>query len=162
VAENDGDRLVEILLEEDPNLRLSRDVEHERAVAIFDIIQENSFALDGRDLGPYRLKLETLDNRLRFTVTGEDGACLEELQFPVGALRSVIRDYFTVCESYFEAVKIASPSKIEAIDMGRRALHNDGAEIVRRRLAPAIQVDEKTSRGLFTLICVLHIGGRRP
>lgn len=156
MTENDKNRLVEILLEDNLNQRISRDEEHERAVAVHDIIQNNKFVLNNYELGPYTLILSAIENRLLFSVIGQDGTSLKKLQFPINALRSVIRDYFTVCESYFEAVKYASLSKIEAIDMGRRSLHNDGAEMVRSRLTPEIEIDEITSRGLFTLICVLH------
>ena len=161
MTENDNNRLVEIHLEDNFNQRVSRDQEHERAVAIYDIIQNNEFILSDNDLGPYTLILSVIENRLHFSVLSQDGACLNKLQFPMSALRSIIRDYFTVCESYFEAVKYASLSKIEAIDMGRRSLHNDGAEMVRSRLTPEIKIDEITSRGLFTLICALHNGTPR-
>lgn len=161
MTENDNNRLVEILLEDSLNQRISRDKEHERAVAIYDIIQNNKFSLNDHELGPYILILSVIENRLLFSISEENGICLKKVQFPIGAVRSIIKDYFTVCESYFEAVKYASLSKIEAIDMGRRSLHNDGAEIVRSRLLPEIEIDEITSRGLFTLICALHNGTPR-
>ncbi len=167
----DRNRLVRITLDEDTLVRRSPEVEHERAVAIYDLLQGNSFALVGHDGGPYALHLGIQENRLLFDVRagdddgdddgdgdGEgDGGALERVVLPLGAFRNVIRDYFRVCEAYYEAIKTASPSRIEAIDEGRRSLHNEGAELLRERLARHLSIDEDTERRLFTLICVLHV-----
>lgn len=153
----DRKRLIQITLDEDTLVRRSPEVEHERAVAIYDLLEENSFSLVGNDGGPYALHIGIQENRLLFDVRSEDGAELERVMLPLSTFRNVIRDYFRVCEAYYEAIKTASPSKIEAIDMGRRALHNEGAEMLRDRLAKYIVVDEGTERRLFTLMCVLHV-----
>jgi len=150
-------RLVKITLDEDTLVRRSPEVEHERAVAIYDLLEENSFSLLGNDGGPFALHIGIQENRLLFDVRGEDETELERVTLPLSSFRNVIRDYFRVCEAYYEAIKVASPSKIEAIDMGRRALHNEGAELLRERLAAHIRVDGDTERRLFTLICVLHV-----
>ncbi len=150
-------RLIKITLDEDTLVRRSPEVEHERAVAIYDLLEENSFSLVGNDGGPFTLHIGIQENRLLFDVCSEDETELERVVLPLSSFRNVIRDYFRVCEAYYEAIKVASPSKIEAIDMGRRALHNEGAELLRERLAAHIRVDEDTERRLFTLICVLHV-----
>ncbi len=154
---HDRNRLVRITLDEDTLVRRSPEVEHERAVAIYDLLQGNSFALVGHDGGPYALHLGIQENRLLFDVRDDDDAALDRVVLPLGAFRNVIRDYFRVCEAYYEAIKTASPSRIEAIDEGRRSLHNEGAELLRERLARHISIDEETERRLFTLICVLHV-----
>ncbi len=140
------------------------EVEHERAVAIFDLLEQNSFRpLDWGEPGPYDLHLALSDNRLILDVkpNGQDAATVETLRviLPLRSFRSIIKDYFVVCESYFDAIKTASPSQIEAIDMGRRGLHNEGAELMRERLGDKVEVDKQTARRLFTLLCVLHIKG---
>ncbi len=165
MSQHDRNRLVRITLDEDTLVRRSPEVEHERAVAIYDLLQSNSFALVGHDGGPYALHLGIRENRLLFDVrpgddNGEgdgDGEALERVVLPLGAFRNVIRDYFRVCEAYYEAINTASPSRIETLDEGRRSLHNEGAELLRERLARDISIDEETERRLFTLICVLHV-----
>ncbi|WP_375594505.1 UPF0262 family protein [Algihabitans albus] len=153
-------RLVKIALDEQTLVRRNPDVEHERAVAIFDLLEDNSFAPVGDFAGPYSLRLSLSENRLLFEIRdGEDKGHLGTVGLSVTPFRRIVKDYFTVCESYFEAIKTASPSKIEAIDMGRRGLHNDGADLLRDRLKGKIEVDENTARRLFTLLCVLHIKG---
>ncbi len=153
-------RLVKIELDEQTLVRRTPDVEHERAVAIFDLLEDNRFAPVGDFRGPYSLKLSIAENRLIFEIRdGADGARLGTVGLSLTPFRRIVKDYFTVCESYFEAIKTASPSRIEAIDMGRRGLHNDGAELLRERLKGKIEVDENTARRLFTLLCVLHIKG---
>ncbi len=153
-------RLVKIALDEQTLVRRNPDVEHERAVAIFDLLEDNSFAPVGDFAGPYSLRLSLSENRLLFEIRdGEDKSHLGTVGLSVTPFRRIVKDYFTVCESYFEAIKTASPSKIEAIDMGRRGLHNDGADLLRDRLKGKIEVDENTARRLFTLLCVLHIKG---
>ncbi len=158
--ENGGtSRLVNISLDERTVVRRSADVEHERAVAIFDLLEDNHFALAGAPAGPYCLHLSVQENRLLFDVRDEADQPIETVALPLTPFRRIVKDYFTVCESYFDAIKTASPSKIEAIDMGRRGLHNEGSEILRERLDGRIDVDFDTARRLFTLLCVLHIRG---
>ncbi len=150
-------RLIRITLDENSLVRRSPEVEHERAVAIYDLLEENSFALVGHDGGPYAIHIGIQEGRLQFDVHDADDAPLERVVLPLSTFRNVIRDYFTVCEAYYEAIKTASPSRIEAIDMGRRSLHNEGADLLRERLARRITFDPDTERRLFTLICVLHV-----
>lgn len=150
-------RIVNLTLDERSVLRRNPDVEHERAVAIFDLLEENSFAPVGHAGGPYSLTLSIEDNRLVFDITDETDTALDRLQLPLTGFRSVVRDYFMICESYYDAIKHASPSRLEAIDMGRRGVHNEGAELLRQRLAEKIVVDMGTARRLFTLVCVLHL-----
>ncbi len=152
-------RLVAITLDEKTLSNASADVDHERKVAIFDLLEENSFALVGHDDGPYALHLSIADRRLVFAVrNGEDTECATII-LSLSPLRKIVRDYFMICESYFQAIKTAPPSRIEAIDMGRRGLHNEGSRVLMERLDGKIEVDFDTARRLFTLICVLHWKG---
>lgn len=150
-------RIVNLNLDERSVLRRNPDVEHERAVAIFDLLEENSFAPVGHDGGPYSLTLAIEDNRLAFDIRDETDAALDRVLLPLTGFRSVVRDYFMICESYYDAIKHASPSRLEAIDMGRRGVHNEGAELLRQRLVEKVIVDMGTARRLFTLVCVLHL-----
>ncbi len=150
-------RIVTLNLDEKSVLRRNPDVEHERAVAIFDLLEENSFAPVGHDGGPYGLTLAIEDNRLAFDIRDENEAALDRVLLPLTGFRSVVRDYFMICESYYDAIKHASPSRLEAIDMGRRGVHNEGAELLRQRLVEKVIVDLGTARRLFTLVCVLHL-----
>ena len=152
-------RIAKIELDERTVVRRNPDVEHERAVAIFDLLEENSFALCGDFVGPYHLHLGIEENRLVFDIRGTAGNPLNKLQLPLTPFRTIVKDYFTVCESYYAAIKRSSPSQIEALDMGRRALHDEGSQLLRERLEGKIELDANTSRRLFTLICVLHIRG---
>jgi len=152
-------RLVNISLDERTVVRRNADVEHERAVAIFDLLEGNHFALAGDRAGPFSLHLSVQENRLLFDVRDEAEQPIETVMLPLAPFRRIVKDYFVVCESYFDAIKTASPSKIEAIDMGRRGLHNEGSEILRERLNGRIELDFDTARRLFTLLCVLHIRG---
>ncbi len=156
---DDSRRLVDVVLDETSVVRRSAEVEHERAVAIFDILEDNDFALTGGAAGPYRLSIGIEENRLSLNVRDGDDGELAHVRVPLAPFRSVIRDYFTVCEAYYEAIKSATRARIEAIDMGRRGLHDEGADILRQRLAPNISVDDNTARRLFTLVCVLHVRG---
>jgi uncharacterized protein (UPF0262 family) len=135
----------------------SRDVEHERQVAIFDLLESNYFQPEGAGGGPYDLSIALVDNRLALSVTGPDYS--RRLLLSLSPLRAVIRDYFLICESYYEAIRRLSPGQIEAIDMGRRGLHNDGSERLRERLEGKIATDLDTARRLFTLICALYRRG---
>jgi uncharacterized protein (UPF0262 family) len=152
-----GARIIEIRLDAASIVRWSREVEHERQVAVFDLLERNSFRLVNDFPGPYRVELSLRESNLIFALA--DGAGREQAEITVSMrpFRRLIKDYFLICDSYFQAIKNASPSRIEAIDMGRRGLHNEGAEKLRDALADKIQVDDETARRLFTLICVLHI-----
>ena len=140
------------------------EIEQERKVAIFDLMEDNSFALpprEGKELpdGPYRLRLGIAEKRLVFDIATEDGDRAGEFHLSLGPFRQVVKDYFQICESYFDAVKKLPPSQIEAIDMARRGIHNEGARVLQERLDGKAEVDLDTARRLFTLICVLHWGG---
>lgn len=152
-------RLTAITFDSASISRANANVEHEREVAIYDLIDENSFALDGRDDGPYTLTLGIAQDRLVFTVGSEavDGEVLHILS--LSPFRKIIKDYFLVCTTYYEAIRSAPPSKIQAIDMGRRALHDEGSRLLIERLAGKITIDHGTARRLFTLICTLHWKG---
>jgi len=153
------DRLVDVVLDESIG-RSTPDVEHERAVAIFDLIEENSFRPVGDEAGgPYRLHLSLVESRLVMAVNRENGDPVITHILSLTPLRRVVKDYFMICESYFEAIKASSPSQIEAIDMGRRGLHNEGSQTLMDRLSGKIEVDFDTARRLFTLVCVLHWRG---
>jgi len=152
-------RLVDVRLDETTFVRRRPEVEHERAVAIFDLLEENRFRLKGAR-GPYTLYLGVEDDRLVLDVRTEDGHPLHRFTFSTKPLRRIVKDYFLICESYYSAIKSgASPSRIESIDMGRRGLHNEGGEVLRERLTGKIEMDLDTARRLFTLVCVLHIKG---
>ncbi|GAA0597005.1 UPF0262 family protein [Paenochrobactrum glaciei] len=152
-------RLIDVELDESIG-RSTPDIEHERAVAIFDLIEENSFRPVGDEIGgPYKLRLSLLEKRLIFTISRECGELVATHILSLTPLRRVVRDYFMICESYYEAIRSATPSKIEAIDMGRRGLHNEGSQTLQSRLEGKIEVDFITARRLFTLVCVLHWRG---
>jgi len=150
-------RLVGITLDERTVIRRNADIEHERAVAIFDLLEENAFRPLGVPPGPFHLHLSIEENRLVLGIETPDRQPLDRVTLPLQTFRKTVRDYFLICESYYEAIRKLSPSQIEAIDMGRRGLHNEAAELLRERLADRIEVDAQTARRLFTLICVLHI-----
>ena len=140
------------------------EIEQERKVAIFDLLEDNSFALPPRDgkvipEGPYNLNLAIRDKRLVFDIKTEDDAEVGEFHLSLGPFRQTVKDYFQICESYFDAVKKLPPSQIEAIDMARRGIHNEGARVLQERLEGKAAIDIDTARRLFTLICVLHWGG---
>ncbi len=157
----DNQRIVKITLDEKSVVRRNADIEHERKVAIFDILDLNSFSIVGQDeKGPFSLHLSIEDNRLIFDIRADnDETILLRLPLPAIIFRKIIKDYFHVCGSYFDAIKTATPSKIEAIDMGRRGLHNEGTDLLLERLEDKVTTDFDTARRLFTLICVLHIRG---
>ncbi len=139
------------------------EIEQERKVAIFDLLEDNSFALPKREGkavpdGPYRLGLAIREGRLVFDMATEAAEKVGEFHLSLGPFRQVVKDYFQICESYFEAVKRLPPSQIEAIDMARRGIHNEGARVLQERLEGKAEVDIDTARRLFTLICVLHWG----
>jgi uncharacterized protein (UPF0262 family) len=152
-------RLVKVTLDEESIGRSSREIEHERAVAIYDLLEENSFYPVGHEGGPYALQLSIADNRLVFDVKLADGAPVVAHHLSLSPLRRIVKDYFLICESYYAAIRTSSPSQIEAIDMGRRGLHNEGSELLMQRLDGKIAIDVDTARRLFTLICVLYWKG---
>lgn len=143
--------------------RATPDVEHERAVAVFDLIEENSFLPKGDPMGdtggPYKLKLSIVEKRLVLDIARQDDSAVIAHVLSLTPFRKVIKDYFLICESYYEAIKNSSPAQIEAIDMGRRGLHNEGSQTLMDRLSDKIELDFDTARRLFTLICVLHWRG---
>jgi uncharacterized protein (UPF0262 family) len=151
--------LVKVTLDEGSIGRSSPDIEHERAVAIYDLIEDNAFAPVGHDGGPYALQLSIQENRLVFDIRLDDGTPVMAHLLSLTPLRKIVKDYFLICDSYYKAIRTATPSQIEAIDMGRRGLHNEGSELLRERLKEKIEVDFDTARRLFTLICVLHWKG---
>ena len=152
-------RLVKVVLDEDSIGPGNRDVEQERAIAIYDLVEENAFAPVGHEGGPYRLKLQVLGNRLVFDIRTEDDQPVVAHHLSLSPFRRIVKDYFLVCENYYQAIRTATPSQIEAIDMGRRGLHNEGSELLIERLKHKITVDFDTARRLFTLITVLHWKG---
>ena len=157
-AANGQDRIVSLTLDEASIRRAAPDVEHERAVAIYDLIEENSFSVRDRP-GPYRLVLGLVENRLVLDINTESGDPLVKHALSLSPFRKVVKDYFMVCDSYHQAIRSGSPSRIEAIDMGRRALHNEGSQILKDRLDGKVDLDFDTARRLFTLICALHWRG---
>ena len=153
-------RLCNVQLDEKTLVRRKPEVEHERAIAIYDLLVENYFCPVGDYVGPYSLHISLVENRLVLDIRSEDDITRQtEVVLPVTPFRAVVKDYFLICESYYTAIKKSTPSQIEAIDMGRRGLHNEGSEILRERLAGKIEVDLETARRLFTLVCILHIRG---
>ena len=156
-------RICHIEIDERGLSRPTAQIEQERRVAIFDLLEENNFGLpvrEGREVppGPYRLGLAIREGRLVFDISTESGGRIGEFHLSLGPFRQVVKDYFQICESYFDAVKRLPPSQIEAIDMARRGIHNEGARVLQERLEGKAEVDTDTARRLFTLICVLHWG----
>jgi uncharacterized protein (UPF0262 family) len=151
-------RIIDIVLDEESVARRAPEVEHERAVALFDLIEENDFALVGTP-GPYRLRIGIFEQRLVFDVRDEGDNKLRDIVLSLTPFRKVVKDYFLICESYYQAIRTAMPSQIEAIDMGRRGLHDEGSRLLMDRLYGKVEVDFDTARRLFTLICVLHWKG---
>jgi len=154
-----ANKLIDVELDETIG-RSTPDVEHERAVAIFDLIEENSFApVDDPGRGPYRLKLSLAEQKLVFQIARENGEAVITHILSLTPFRRIVKDYYLICESYYAAIRSSTPSQIEAIDMGRRGLHNEGSETLQKRLDGKIDIDFNTARRLFTLICVLHWRG---
>jgi uncharacterized protein (UPF0262 family) len=158
------DRIAAINIDDGGLAPPTAQIEQERRVAIFDLLEENSFALpqDGpraHVAGPYHLSLAIRERRLVFEITTEAAAPAAEFHLALGPFRQVVRDYFQICESYFDAVKNLPPGQIEAIDMARRGIHDEGARVLQERLEGKALLDHATARRLFTLICVLHFGG---
>ena len=153
--------IVKIQLDEKSFLRRRPEVEHEREVALFDLLEENVFNLkgEGAPQGPFHLKLALAEDRLIFQVNDTNDSLCHEIVLGTRPFRMAIKDYFVVCESYFDAIRALSSSQIESIDMGRRALHNEGAQMLRERMAEHVDMDVGTSRRFFTLLCILHMRG---
>lgn len=152
-------RLIDVELDESIG-RAAPDVEHERNVAIFDLIEENSFApVNDAGGGPYKLKLSLLDAKLIFAISRENGDAVVTHILSLTPFRRIVKDYYLICESYYDAIRTSSPAQIEAIDMGRRGLHNEGSQTLLDRLDGKIDIDFDTARRLFTLVCVLHWRG---
>ena len=155
----DPNRLVAITIDEASIGRSTRDVEHERAVAIYDLLEENSFAPVGHGDGPYKLNLGIKENRLVFDIRLASGDPVVAHLLSLTPFKRIVKDYFLICDSYYAAIRTATPDRIEAIDMGRRGLHNEGSQTLMDRLAGKIDIDFDTARRLFTLVCVLHWRG---
>ncbi|MFS4437707.1 UPF0262 family protein [Paracoccaceae bacterium GXU_MW_L88] len=161
---SDTNRISDVTLDETGLPVPTPEIAQERKVAIFDLLEENSFAplaKEGQEIppGPYHLSLAVRDKRLVMSIAPEAGGDPAELHLSLSPFRQVIKDYFAICASYFDAVKNLPPSKIEAIDMARRGIHNEGSRILMERLEGKVELDHDTARRLFTLICVLHFKG---
>jgi uncharacterized protein (UPF0262 family) len=150
-------RLEKVDLDEDSLAAASRDQEQERQIAIFDLLEANYFKPEGGDAGPYELKMGLAENRLLLDIRGP--AYERRHILSLSPFRGLIKDYFMICESYYEAIRNSTPAQIEALDMGRRGLHNEASELLRTRLAGKVETDLDTARRLFTLICALHWRG---
>lgn len=158
------DRIIALDLDEASLSTAHPDAAHERKVAIYDLLQSNSFKLvpkeDGRAYnGPYKVHLRLIERRLQFHIRDETDNDLYTFLLSLTPLKRVIKDYFLICDSYYEAIRTATPSQIEAVDMGRRGLHNEGSELLLERLEGKVEIDHDTSRRLFTVICALHNTG---
>ncbi|MFY9212393.1 MAG: UPF0262 family protein [Aestuariivita sp.] len=157
-------RIIEIELDDSGLPAPTPEIEQERKVAIFDLLEDNTFVLPKRDdrpvpEGPYKMHLAIWEKRLVFDLLTEADDKAAEFHLSLSPFRQVVKDYYQICESYFEAVKTMPPSQIETIDMARRGIHNEGSRVLQERLAGKAEIDTDTARRLFTLICVLHFGG---
>lgn len=164
MADTSQSRLVDLVLDEKTIGRANADIEHERAVAIFDLLEENSFHPVGAETAEdtsdeYKLTLGVIDQRLVFAIRNTQDVDVATHILSLSPFRRIVKDYYQICESYYEAIRSATPGQIEAIDMARRGLHNEGSETLQERLAGKIEIDFDTARRLFTLICVLHWRG---
>jgi len=151
-------RLIAVEIDDETLAASGPDAEHERRVAIFDLIEANSFELEGVERGPYQLRLSMQEKKLVFDIRDETAEPVHAFILSMTPFRGVIRDYFMICESYYDAIRNSTPHQIEAIDMARRGVHNEGSELLAGRLEGKVKVDFDTSRRLFTLICALHAG----
>jgi uncharacterized protein (UPF0262 family) len=152
-------RIVAVTLDEESIGRSGPDIEHERAIAIYDLVEKNLFAPDGAGTGPFALHLAITGNRLMFDIRREDGTPVVAHLLSLTPFRRIVKDYFMICDSYYQAIRTATPDKIEAIDMGRRGIHDEGSRTLMERLKGKVTLDFETARRLFTLICVLHWKG---
>jgi len=158
MAEDDRKRLAEIILDEGTIGRSTPNIEHERAIAIYDLKEDSHFVVDGHDGGPYVLTLLIQENRLVFDIADNGQRVMTHL-LSLTPFRRIVRDYYMICDSYYSAIRTASPQQIETIDMARRGVHNEGADILIERLKGKVTLDADTARRLFTLISVLHWKG---
>jgi uncharacterized protein (UPF0262 family) len=152
-------RIVAVTLDEESIGRSGPDIEHERAIAIYDLIEQNLFAPEGVDGGPFTLHLSITGNRLAFDIRREDSSPVVAHLLSLTPFRRIVKDYFMICDSYYQAIRTATPDRIEAIDMGRRGIHDEGSRTLQERLKGKVRIDFETARRLFTLICVLHWKG---
>jgi len=150
------DRLSDVFLDEATIPRGATDLDHERAVAIFDLIEENSFGVPGRDDGPYTLTISQEESKLTLDVRSGDGEQAASIIVSMTPFRPLLKDYFLVCETYYAAIRTASPRQIEAIDRERTKLHNEGAELMAQRLSEKVSIDQGTARRIFTLVSTLR------
>ncbi len=155
----DDRRIAAVTLDEHTVVRRNADIEHERATAIADLLEDNSFAPVSGRRGPFDLHLAIKENRLNLDIRSTTDGSSETIVLPVGPFRGIVKDYFMICESYYEAVRGGRLGQVEAIDMGRRGLHDEGSALLTERLADKVDIDHETARRLFTLICVLHLRG---
>jgi uncharacterized protein (UPF0262 family) len=156
---SDSQRISAITLDEHTVVRRGPEIEDERATAIADLLNENSFAPASGQTGPFRLHLAIEENRLNFDISSETDGARETVVLPLAPFRKIVKDYFMVCESYYAAIQRSGLAQVEALDVGRRSLHDEGSALLRERLADRIAIDHDTARRLFTLICVLHLRG---
>ena len=154
---DDTQRVVSITLDEHTVISRSPDIESERAAAIADLLTQNQFALASGRAGPFHLHLAVEENRLSMEVRADGDASTETIMLPLAPFRRIVKDYFLVCEGYYEAIRRANLTQVEAIDVGRRSLHDEGSALLVERLAGKATLDHNTARRLFTLICVLHL-----
>ena len=159
IAADRNQRIASITLDEHSVVRRNDNIEHERATAITDLLKDNFFAPTSGQRGPFALHLAIEENRLNLNIRSSADGSMETVGLPLVPFRRIVKDYFMICESYYAAIKRSTPSQIEALDMGRRGLHNEGSEMLRERLADKVEIDFDTARRLFTLLCVLHIRG---
>ena len=152
--------IVAVTLDEELIGRSGPDIEHERAIAIYDLIEQNLFAPEGAGAGPFTLHIAITGNRLMFDIRREDGTPVVAHLLSLTPFRRIVKDYFMICDSYYQAIRTATPDKIEAIDMGRRGIHDEGSSTLQERLKGKVRIDFETARRLFTLICVLHWKGQ--
>lgn len=159
-ADDSQNRVVAVTLDEESIGRSGPDIEHERAIAIYDLVEENLFAPEGNAIGPFTLHIAITGNRLMFDIKREDGSPVVVHLMSLTPFRRIVKDYFLICDSYYHAIRTATPDKIEAIDMGRRGIHDEGSRTLMERLQGKVRVDFETARRLFTLISVLHWKGQ--
>ncbi|MCA0317263.1 MAG: UPF0262 family protein [Proteobacteria bacterium] len=158
-APKTGRRLVAVTIDEASIGRSSADIEHERAIAIYDLIEENAFCPVGFEDGPFTLAISLVEGKLMLDIKHEDGRQVVTHILSLTPFRRIVKDYFLICDSYYDAIRTATPAQIETIDMARRGLHNEGSETLKERLKDKIDLDFDTARRLFTLISVLHWKG---
>ena len=159
-GDDSKNRIVAVTLDEESIGRSGPDIEHERAIAIYDLVEQNVFAPEGVEaIGPFSLHLGITSNRLMFDIRREDGTPVVTHLLSLSPFRRIVKDYFMICDSYYQAIRTATPDKIEAIDMGRRGIHDEGSHTLQERLKGKVRLDFETARRLFTLITVLHWKG---